>query len=183
MNRLLAAAFAMASLLLPMKGADIPRQAPELKIPLPGGQQILLSQYRGKAVVLEFLLTTCPHCQFASRTLERLYRQYKPRGVEVIGVGTNKDAMTLVPEFVRSQQLTFPVGAIPDPDAMDFLQHSPIVIMYMPQLVFIDKKGVIQAQYGGDDAKFFAEPDQERNFRIEIEKLLLPRKKAVGNAK
>jgi len=40
----------------------------------------------------------------------------------------------------------------------------------MPQLVFIDRKGEIRAQYAGDD-KFFAE-DQEKRMREQIEALL-----------
>jgi hypothetical protein len=38
--------------------ADLPRKAPELAIVQPGGKQILLSQYRGKVVVVAFILTT-----------------------------------------------------------------------------------------------------------------------------
>jgi hypothetical protein len=51
--------------------------------------------------------------------------------------------------------------------------------MMMPQLVFIDKNGVIRAQYRGDDAKFFGTPadkgaTEEKNMRAEIQKLLAP---------
>ena len=38
--------------------ADAPRKAPELMIALPTGGQIKLSDYRGKVVVLAFILTT-----------------------------------------------------------------------------------------------------------------------------
>jgi hypothetical protein len=40
----------------------------------------------------------------------------------------------------------------------------------MPQLVFIDRKGIVRAQYPGDD-KFFKEAE-ETNMRNQIEALL-----------
>jgi hypothetical protein len=44
---------------------------------------------------------------------------------------------------------------------MEFLQHPMMLIMYVPQLVFIDRKGVIQAQFqGGSD--FFKGRGEER---------------------
>jgi hypothetical protein len=65
-----------------------------------------------------------------------------------------------------------------------YLQHPVILRLYMPQLVFIDRQGVIQAQYPGED-KFFAE-DQEKHIREKIEELLkeapATRKKPASSA-
>jgi hypothetical protein len=43
---------------LPMIAAEIPRPAPELAIALPDGKQLRVTDYRGKAVILTFILTT-----------------------------------------------------------------------------------------------------------------------------
>jgi hypothetical protein len=43
----------------------------------------------------------------------------------------------------------------------------------MPILAFIDRQGVIRAQYEGDD-KFFSEEQQEKNLSDRIEELLKP---------
>jgi hypothetical protein len=43
---------------LPAIAAEIPRPAPELAIALPDGKQLRVSEYRGKAVILTFILTT-----------------------------------------------------------------------------------------------------------------------------
>ena len=48
-----------------------PRKAPELAFTLAGQGDKLLSQYRGKVVALEFILTTCPHCQASSHTMTK----------------------------------------------------------------------------------------------------------------
>lgn len=150
-------------------GAEVPRPAPELAIKLPNGQQLLLSQFRGKVVALEFLLTTCPHCQQASRLMNQLYKEYGPRGFQPLGVAFNDMAMMLVPEYVKDLQLTFPVGVGTRESVIDFLQHPRIMRMLVPQMVFIDRKGVIRAQYGGDDPFF---QNEEKNMRAQIEALL-----------
>lgn len=147
--------------------ADVPRQSPEFVIPLASKQQLLLTQYRGKVVVLEFLLTTCPHCQFTARTLEKLYKEYAPQGLQVLGVATNEMAALLVPDFVKNNGITFPVGTATRDQSYGYLQYPMMKQMFMPQVVFIDRKGVIRAQYAGED-KFFTETDQENNLRQEI---------------
>jgi hypothetical protein len=52
---------------------------------------------------------------------------------------------------------------------IDFLQHPVMLQLYMPQLVLIDRKGVIRAQHGGTD-DFFKNEDQ--NIRDLVTKLL-----------
>jgi peroxiredoxin len=149
--------------------AEVPRPAPEFAIHLIDGKQILLSQFRGKVVALEFLQTTCPHCQNCSVLLNRLYKEYGPRGFQPLGVAFNEMATLLVPDYIRQFQLTFPVGVAARDQVIDFLQYPPARIMYVPQLVFIDRKGIIRAYYPGND-KFFE--NEEPNMRAEIEALL-----------
>ena len=47
-------------------------KSPELAFKIPGQGERLLSQYRGKVVALEFILTTCPHCQAASQIMNKM---------------------------------------------------------------------------------------------------------------
>jgi hypothetical protein len=74
----------------------------------------------------------------------------------------------------------FPVGYNNDSNAvLDFLQHPRMVVPYMPLLVFIDREGVIRAQYEGRDA-YFDDARQEQNLRSTIEGLLKPPAPARG---
>src|SRR4051794_15722031 len=43
--------------------APVPRKAPEFVFNIQDGSQLLLSSQKGKAVVVAFMFTTCPHCQ------------------------------------------------------------------------------------------------------------------------
>jgi thiol-disulfide isomerase/thioredoxin len=148
--------------------AEIPRQAPEYVINLPGGQRDLLSKYKGKVVVLEFLLTTCPHCQQSAAVLSKLQREYGPK-VQILGVAINPDGD--IPGFIRQYATGFQVGSNTRETALAFLQQSIMSSnFYVPQMVFIDRKGIIRAQYGGADP--FLGASQEANIRGLIDKLL-----------
>ncbi len=154
---------------LTSKGADVPRPAPEYALTLPGGQQELLSKYKGKVVLMEFLFTTCPHCQKSAGVISKLQQEYGPKGFQALGVAINPN-----PDLAAFNTLYatgFPVGAGTRDSAFQFLQHSIMAPnFYVPQMVFIDKKGVIRGQYGGND--LFLGDQQEANIRGLIEKLL-----------
>ncbi len=161
--------------LLPLAAAEIPRKAPELAVTLVNGQQLLLSQLRGKVVLLEFLHTTCPHCQESSAYLERLYKEFGPQGFQPVGVAFNENAAQLVPDFVRQFGLTFPVGVAPRETVIEYLQHPVTKPFYVPQMVFVDRKGMIRAQHGGADDDFLRDLN---NIRVTVEPLLKESAKA-----
>jgi cytochrome oxidase Cu insertion factor (SCO1/SenC/PrrC family) len=150
---------------------DLPRKSPALEIGMNGGKPLQIEGYRGKAVVLAFILTTCPHCQHTTGILKQLQTDYGPRGVQIVEAAVDQNAEMLVPSFVQRFAPNFPVGFVLYDTAAAYLQHSPLLIMHVPALVFIDRQGTIRAEYEGDD-KFFLDDMQEKNLRDQIEKLL-----------
>jgi len=158
---------------LSLAAADIPRQAPELVINTPGGTPVRLSQQKGKAVVVCFILTTCPHCQKTIGLLSPMQKEFAPRGLQVLATAINQGSALLVPEFVRSFMPTFPVGFNDPSIAVDFMQHPPATIPYMPMIAFVDKQGLIREQHEGNDESYFND-QQEQHLRKSIEALLNP---------
>src|SRR5258708_38539247 len=79
----------------------VPRPAKEFTIVEPSGKQTLLSSYKGKVVLMQFLYTTCPHCRAAARTYTKLQKELGPRGLQVLGVAFNDEVQT-TPDIVRS---------------------------------------------------------------------------------
>lgn len=130
----------------PMMGGEVPRKAPEFSFKLPKGEQVNLSQYRGKVVVCEFLYTTCPHCQHASQLMSKLQTEYGPKGLQAIGVAFNDMSHMLVPDFVRDFKVNYPVGYSTREPVHAFLQNDPKHSLHVPQIVFIDRKGMIRHQ-------------------------------------
>jgi peroxiredoxin len=152
-------------------GQQIPRKAPPFTINLNGGKTVKLEDYKGKGVIVAFILTTCSHCQTATGLLSRLQTEYGPKGLQVLESAIDQGGEAFVPRFIQQFQPKFPVGFNPFPQAQEFMQHPPMKTMYMPGVVFIDRQGNIVAQYIGNDPGM-ADAVQEKTFRTQIEKIL-----------
>jgi peroxiredoxin len=155
---------------VPMLAAPpVPRQSPEFVINYPGGKQALLSNYKGKVVLLEFIFTTCPHCQVTSQMLSKVYKDLGPKGFQPLAVAVNPMSLMLVDDFVKQFSVNFPVGASEQGPALSYLQIGGADRWVVPQVVLIDQKGVIRAQTPPQgDQKL----QDETYLRTEIQKLL-----------
>jgi thiol-disulfide isomerase/thioredoxin len=130
------------------------RKAPELAFTLPVQRQKLLSQYRGKVVAIEFILTTCPHCQAASQVMTKLQAEFGADSLQVLDLAINgleqgrtpEQASELADKFRIDYQVGFPVGWIPQDQMMAFMGFNMAQRMMVPQLVLIDRRGFIHYQ-------------------------------------
>jgi|SRR5947209_14897 len=121
------------------------RKAPELAFNVPGQGQKLLSQYRGKVVALEFIFTTCPHCQAASHVMSKYQQEFGARGFQALDIAVNDNADLLVENFAKEYNVAFPVGWTPRDQMISFMGFSSGRFV-VPQLVLIDRKGFIHYQ-------------------------------------
>jgi thiol-disulfide isomerase/thioredoxin len=151
--------------------ADPPRPSPRLAIERLGAPALDINQYRGKVVALALISTTCSHCQDLTRLLVPLSREYALRGVQVLECAFNDDAQQTMAEFLQQFQPPFPVGWTNRAAVMSYLQRSILDArpLYVPHMVFLDRRGMIQADYPGE-SDFFKDP--AANIRAELEKLL-----------
>ncbi len=125
----------------------VPRKAPEFTIVEPSGKQTLLSSFQGKVVVIEFLLTNCPRCLLVAETINKLHRELGPRGFQPIGIAfDNNISGPAVAEFVRSFKVSYPVGYTSSEKVDSYLGRSGKERFRVPQIVVIDRTGVIRAQ-------------------------------------
>lgn len=149
----------------------VPRPSPEFQIEMVDGSRTLLSSFKGtgKVVCVEFLLTTCPHCQATVQILNRMYQEFGPRGFQPIGVAVNDMAKMVVPDFVKQFNVKFPVGYSARPQVYNYLELPTMLMLTVPRIVFIDKKFTIAAQHVGGDEFFKSE---EANMRAMISSLL-----------
>src|SRR5579871_1311462 len=142
----MAAVAAVLSFALQAETLAVPRPAPEFVVHYPDGSQALLSSSKGKVVALTFIYTTCIHCQHASQAFSKLYTEYSPRGFQVVSVAFNEMANLFVSDFVKNNGITFKVGFSPLDPVLQFLGISPIERYEVPQIVWIDRNGIIRAQ-------------------------------------
>ncbi len=149
--------------------APVPRPSPELAIRMTPAGQTLISQFRGKVVVLALISTTCPHCQALTGKLNALHAEFAPKGVQFLAAAFNPMSNMLVGDFIKTYHPVFPVGWVTRETTLEYLQHSEMVQLYVPSLVFIDRQGIIRHQFLGDDPFF---QNQDQNLRQTIEEML-----------
>jgi hypothetical protein len=101
--------------------------------------------------------------------LNGIAKDLKPKGFEVAAAAVNEDGN--VPDFIKTYNPPFPVGKAGSLNALEYLQWPPNIRPLVPFMVFIDRKGMIRAQFTGADATFF-DDGQEKNIREQAEKLL-----------
>ncbi len=77
-----------------------------------------------------------------------------------------------VPGFILRFLPDFPVGTFDRVQAGAVMQLSPMVRAFVPFMLFIDRKGVVQAQYTGSDDFLKDEAGQDQKIRAEVQKLL-----------
>jgi len=133
---------------------SVPRRSPEFAIAEPGGQTILLSKLRGKVVVLEFLFIRSEHCMRVLKTLDRLNSDLGPRGFQAAGVVFDPPNApvsdgTLITAMMSYFKLTLPVGHTSRNSVDSYLGRAGNEVLNIPQIVVIDRAGMIRATSGG----------------------------------
>jgi peroxiredoxin len=144
----------LATHALALPTVPVPRKSPELTISEPSGKSTLLSSYKGKVVVVEFFFIASEHCMRVAQVLNKLNRDLGPRGFRPIGIVFDPPKVPtsgekVIPSLVDYFKLTYPVGFASKADVDTYLGRSGNQLMAVPQVVVIDRAGMIRAATGG----------------------------------
>ena len=127
--------------------APVPRESPELKLRDGSDHEMLLSAFKGRVVLIEFLLTNCQHCSRVAQTINRLYQDLGPRGFQPLGIAfENNMNGPLVARFAQDAKLAYPAGYTSADNVDAFLGRRGNERFGVPQIVVIDRQGVVRAQ-------------------------------------
>jgi len=120
-------------------GINVGQIAPDFTLADLDGNEISLSDFRGKAVFINFWATWCPPCRAEMPEIESVYQDYKDKGAVVIGVDI-RETEELVREFIQrgGYHWTF----ILDSTGVVAADYN---IQAIPTSFFIDREGVIRA--------------------------------------
>lgn len=122
-------------------GPGVP--APAFQAKTIQGAPLALEAHRGKVLVVDFWATWCPPCVASMPGLERVSREYKERGVVVLGVNQEPGNEANVQRFLKRRNITFP--SVVDPGEI----HRSYGVYTFPTSFVIDRKGVIKKTFRG----------------------------------
>ena len=121
--------------------------APDITMTNLAGEEVKLSDYRGKKVILNFWATWCPPCKAEMPHMQKYYDENNEKqNVEIIGFNMtfSGDSIKNVEQFVASYKLTFPIYTTFDDNIIN--QYE---ILTMPSTFFIDEEGRIHRKVIG----------------------------------
>lgn len=108
------------------------------------GEPLALEALRGKVVVVNFWASWCtPACYDEAPVLERAWRDYRDRGLVIVGVGM-QDTPEAAQAFIRRFGLTFPNA--PDAGGKVAVEYG---VYGVPETFVVDRAGTIRAKHVG----------------------------------
>ena len=118
--------------------------APEFELKTLDGKTAKLSDYKGKAVLLNFWATWCEPCKIEMPWLVDFYKQYAPQGFTVLGVAMDDDADSKewvqkdIRKFAEEKKVNYPV-LLGNSKLGDTYGGVP----FLPEIFYIDRQGKI----------------------------------------
>jgi len=135
--------------------------APDFSLETAEGGTVRLSDLRGRPVVVNVWTSWCPPCREEMPALQRVYQDYRDRGVVILGLNsTVQDERGEALAFAAEQGLTFPILLDASGEATRLYQ-----VRALPTTFFIDAQGMIQEVIAGG-------PMSEALLRIRVEQLI-----------
>lgn len=74
------------------------------------GKSFRLSEQKGKVVLINIWATWCAPCEEETPDLVDLYKKYKDRGVEFIGISIDEQGRSVVVPFVNKHNVPYPIA-------------------------------------------------------------------------
>jgi peroxiredoxin len=110
--------------------------APDFTLLDLNGNRISLSDYEGKVLFLNIWATWCAPCRAEIPDFIDVYRDYKDKGLEIIGVSVDTVSPNRVRQFVEMNGMNYPVVMFNREFLRDYQPGQAI-----PTTIIIDRKG------------------------------------------
>ena len=113
-------------------------EAPDFSLFTLDGQKVKLSDYRGKAVLLNFWATWCPPCKVEMPWFVDLQKQYGKDGLVILGVAMDDSEPGTIAKFANDLGVNYTVLLGTDKVSDDYGD-----VQYLPTTFFIGRNGAV----------------------------------------
>ncbi len=150
------------------------KPAPDFTLPNLGGNDVSLSTFKGKPLLINFWATWCGPCKIETPWLVELQNEYAAQGFTIVGISTEGDDLkpgdnegwahdkAAIAKFVKEYKMQYPILINGDSLATEYGGLDA-----MPTSVYVDRAGKVVAVQLGITSK----EDMAANIR-----------KALGNS-
>ena len=124
-------------------------KAPDFKLSDLEGNEVSLSQYKGKVVILDFWATWCPPCQGSIPELVNLQNKYLEEGLVILGISTDDPRQTnneYLLSFKKKFRINYTILRVTKKMMRDYFGNRS---MPLPTLLIVNREGFIVEKHTG----------------------------------
>ena len=132
------------------------KPAPSFTLKTVDGKTVSLSDYKGKAVLLNFWATWCGPCKLEMPWLIDMQKKYAAQGFTVLGISEDDGSTKEVRDFMSKMGVDYPVLMYDDQ-----LNKAYGGIDYLPTSYYIGRDGKVIVESGG----LISESEMEANIQ------------------
>jgi thiol-disulfide isomerase/thioredoxin len=120
--------------------------APQFQLNSNSGKPLSLADLKGRIVLVNFWASWCGPCRKEMPLLEQLNRQYRSKGVTLVGVNVEPDSAAAT-DWLKATPVSFPILFDVDSKVSKLYQ-----VEGMPNTVILDRKGNVRYIHRGYSA-------------------------------
>ena len=114
------------------------KSAPDFNLSTLDGKAVKLSDYRGKAVLLNFWATWCGPCKIEMPWFVDFQKQYGPQGLQIIGVAMDDSGKDAIDKFAKEMGVNYLIL-----EGKETVGNDYGGVFGLPTTFFIDRNGRI----------------------------------------
>lgn len=123
----------------PSHQAEIKGQpAPEFALESLDGKTVRLSDFRGKAVLVNFWATWCQPCKIEMPWFEEMQKEYGPNGFQVLGIAMDDASKEDIAKFAKEMGVNYPILV-----GKEAVGNAYGGVQFLPSSFFIDRDGKV----------------------------------------
>ena len=112
--------------------------APDFTLQSLEGKSVHLSDYRGKAVLLNFWATWCAPCKIEMPWFVELQKQYGPEGLQIVGIAMDDASPKEIGDFAKEMGVNYPVLI-----GKEAVGEAYGGVQFLPESFYIDRNGKV----------------------------------------